>query len=150
MASILESRGVSAQQVSALGPEGVDVVESQPLVTVARFFSPAEAHTARMALEEAGVQAWVADETVGTMYGIGVGARVQVRESDAETARAALGQEPVPADALPADLAEPACPACGSRHVAPEAWVMDTTSDERDSRRKWHYVCADCQEAWPA
>jgi len=157
--SILRSRGVSSEQVSALGPEGVDVLESQPLVTVARFFSPAEAHTARMALEDAGVEAWVADESVGTMYGVGVGARVQVRESDAETAKTVLAQEPVPGDALPADLAEPACPVCGSRHVAPEAWIFDPSTEERQlptpaesgpSRRKWYYVCADCGEAWPA
>ncbi len=157
VASILDARGVSSQQVAALGPEGIDVVESRPLVTLARFFSPAEAHTARMALENAGLHAWVADETLGTSYGLGVGARLQVWDSEADTARAVLAQEPATADELPADLAEPACPACGSRRVAPEAWIVGESGEEAadpldwgPSRRKWHYFCADCREAWPA
>jgi hypothetical protein len=158
VASILQARGVSAHQVAALGPEGTDVVESQPVVTVGRFLSPAVAHTARMALENAGLQAWIDDEAGGTLYGPGIGARLQVFDADADAARAILAQEPVTADELPADLGEPACPACGSRRVAPEAWVLDPSEEERadspdwggSSRRKWHYVCADCREAWPA
>jgi hypothetical protein len=157
VASILDARGVSSGQVAALGPEGVDVVESRPLVTVARFFSPAEAHTARMALESAGLHAWVADENLGSSYGLGVGARLQVWDAEVDAARAVLAQEPATADDLPPDLAEPACPACGSRRVAPEAWIVGESSGEAadrpdwgPSRRKWHYVCADCREAWPA
>jgi len=101
VASILRTRGVSPEDVIALGPEPTvtEVMDSEPTVTVATFFSPAEAHASRMAL-----------------------------------------------------IAEPACPACGSRNVAPEAWVDESESDRqrrRGTRRKWHYVCGDCREAWP-
>jgi hypothetical protein len=154
VASILKSRGLSPGAVIALGPEPavMEVVESEPTVTVATFFSPAEAHGSRMALEEAGIRAWVMDESLGTMYGVGVGTRVQVRAKDVDAARQVLSSQPAPGDALPADMAEPACPACGSRNVAPEAWVGETESDQPHgghTRRQWHYVCADCQEAWP-
>jgi hypothetical protein len=153
VASILKTRGLSPGDVIGLGPEpsAMEVVESEPTVTVATFFSPAEAHGSRMALEEAGIPAWVMDESVGTIYGVGVGTRVQVRAKDADAAREVLSSPPAPGDALPADIAEPACPACGSRNVAPEAWVDETESSEarQPTRRQWHYVCADCREAWP-
>jgi putative signal transducing protein len=151
VASILSSRGVSAKAVEAMGPEGGDVPESAPVVTIAAFTNPAEAHASRMALEEAGISAWVADEAVGTMYGFGVGTRLQVRAADEAVAREILASPPAPSEALPADLAEPACPACGSRNVAPEAWVQEEQADPSSSggRRKWYYVCADCREAWP-
>jgi hypothetical protein len=151
VASVLKARGISPDEISALGPEGHDVLESAPTVTVATFFSPAEAHGSRMALEEAGISAWVADEALGTMYGVGVGARLQVRAQDAEAACEALAAT-ASAEALPADLAEPPCPACGSQNVTPEAWVDETPTDGARwprSRRKWYYVCGDCREAWP-
>jgi len=103
VAALLEARGVSAAEVAALGPEGWDVVESQNLVTVARYFSPIEAHTHRMALEEAGIRAWVLDEDLGTMYGIAVGPRLQVRSEDLSAARAVLDSPPASASALPPD-----------------------------------------------
>jgi hypothetical protein len=122
-------------------------------VTIANFFSPAEAHASRMALEEAGIAAWVADEAGGTMYGVGIGARLQVRAKDEAAARAVLSAAPASAEGLPPDLAEPPCPACGSRNVTPEAWLDETDSGKPRwplTRRKWYYVCANCDEAWPA
>jgi hypothetical protein len=71
VASVLKDRGILPDEVIAMGPEGVDVVESKPTVTIAQFFSPAEAHASRMALEEAGLAAWVTDEAGGTIYSIG-------------------------------------------------------------------------------
>jgi Putative prokaryotic signal transducing protein len=106
VASILASRGVSPAEIAAMGPEGVDVAESAPTVTVGTFFSPTEAHASRMALEEGGVSAWVVDESVGTMYGVGVGARLQVRATDEAAAREILAS-PAPAEALPPDAADP-------------------------------------------
>ncbi len=151
VASILASRGVSPRDVESLGPEGGDVPESAPLVTVATFFSPAEGHASRMALEEGGIAAWVADEAIGTMYGVGVGARLQVRASDEAAAREILASPAAPTDALPPELSDPACPACGSRNVAPEAWLDEEQQGQPGwpGRRKWHYVCSDCAEAWP-
>jgi hypothetical protein len=99
VAALLEARGVSAAEVARLGPEGSDVMEAQDLITVARYFSPIEAHTYRMALEEAGIRAWVLDEDLGTMYGIAVGPRLQVRSEDLSAARAVL-DSPACASAL--------------------------------------------------
>jgi hypothetical protein len=152
VASLLKDRGISPDEVIAMGPEGYDVVESEPTATIATFFSPAEAHASRMALEDAGIRAWVVDEAGGTMYGVGIGARLQVRAKDQGAAREVLAAAPISGDVLPPDLAEPPCPACGSRNVAPEAWVDDEGGDEPRwirSRRKWYYVCKDCEEAWP-
>ena len=67
VASILKARGVSPEDVTALGREGVDIAEGQPLVTVGRYFSPHEAHAMRMALEEANLRAWVSDESGSAM-----------------------------------------------------------------------------------
>jgi hypothetical protein len=151
VASVLKGRGVSPEDVIAMGPEGVDAVESAPTVTIANFFSPAEGHASRMALEDAGIAAWVADEAGGTLYGVGIGARLQVRVEDEDTARDVLSAAPVSAEALPPDIAEPPCPACGSRNVAPEARLDKADRNEPRGRlpgRKWYYVCAECREAW--
>ncbi len=151
-ALVLKDRGISPDAVTAMGPEGIDVVESEPTVTIARFFSPAEAHACRSALEEAGISAWVIDDAGGAMYGIGIGARLQVRAKEQDAAREFLATAPVSGEELPPDIAEPPCPACGSRNVAPEAWVDGEGSREDRwsfGHRKWYYVCKDCEEAWP-
>jgi hypothetical protein len=98
-AELLRARGISPEEVVAMGPEGYDVVESAPTVTIARFFSPPEAHGLRMALEEAGIPAWVVDEGLGTSFGVGVGARVHVRATDEEAARQLLDAAPVAPEA---------------------------------------------------
>jgi len=151
VASILRDRGLSPEEVAAMGPEGRDVVESEPTVTIGRFFSPPEAHASRMALEEGGITAWVTDEAGGTMYGFGIGVRLQVRTSDVAAAQELLGQ--LTADGVPPEIAEPPCPACGSRNVTSEAWLESEESSMprwRQTRRRWHYVCGACREAWPA
>jgi putative signal transducing protein len=143
VAQMLKDRGVAPEDVVAMGPEGTDVVESEPTVTIARFFSPAEAHISRMALEEAGLAAWVADEAGGTMYGVGIGTRLQVRAKDEAAAREVLAAAPISSEALPPDLAEPPCRACSSRNVAPQS------RPDEEGPQKWFYVCADCGESWP-
>jgi hypothetical protein len=129
------------------------IEEFEQIVTVARFFSTAEAQAARMALEDAGIAASVTDEVLGSMYGVAVGSRLQVRSSDESAAREFLGAAPASGDDLPPEIAEPPCPSCSSRNVLPEAWVVQPEDDDaqaRSTRRKWYYVCADCHEAWPA
>jgi hypothetical protein len=88
VASILASRGLSPVEISALGPEGGDVLESQPLITIGNYLTSFEAQTDRMALEAAGIPAWVTDEMAGTMYPNG--ARLQVRVGDEAAALALL------------------------------------------------------------
>ena len=107
VAAILATRGVSPTEVVAQGPEGEDVLEGQQLVTVGSYNSAAVAHLQRMALEEAGLQAWVCDETVGGWYPVGIGLRLQVRVEDETAARAVLEVDAVPASTVPPELAEP-------------------------------------------
>jgi len=151
-ASILAARGISPAEVSALGPEGEDVVEHEPLVTVARYFSPAEAHAGRLAIEAAGLQAWVADESLGTVYGVGVGARLQVRAEDEATARALLDGEVAAGAARPTDLPEPPCPRCGSSDIALSSEPIEDPEVPRGRggrrRREWYYDCKACGHHW--
>jgi len=139
--ALLTERGVSPAEVVALGPEGEDVVEAQEFVTLGNFFSPVEAHAHRLALEQAGVAAWVFDE----MVGIGLGARLQVRAEDEGAARAVLEAEPVPASALPIELAEPPCPKCGSGETFQA--VAEAESDS-PTPRTWQYECESCGHVW--
>jgi hypothetical protein len=151
VASILEGRGLSPDEVAAMGPEGEDVVESQSLATVARYFSPAEAHTGRLALEDAGLPAWVADESMGTIYGIGVGARLQVRIEDEVAARAILEAGPTPAGSLPPELAEPPCSQCGSNDLSQTSEPIEDPEAPRirgRRRKQWYYSCSTCGHRW--
>jgi hypothetical protein len=100
VAAILRERGVSPADVAAVGPEGVEVAESETVVTLANFLSPVQA----------------------------LGARVRVREQDLEAAQAILDEledEPVTADDLPPELAEPPCPRCGSSKVTQFTEVIE-------------------------
>jgi hypothetical protein len=134
-----------------MGPEGEDVLEQRRLVTVARYFAPAEAHAARMALETAGFQAWVVDESLGTVYGLGVGTRLQVRVEDEAAARAVLEGEPGGIGELPAELGEPPCPQCGSRDIRVSSEVIEDADLRRargGRRRDWYYDCRACGHRW--
>jgi hypothetical protein len=139
VASILTTRGIAPSDVIALGPEGIDVVEEQPLVTIGRYFNPVEAHGHRMALEEANLRAWVTDESGGAMFGVGVGTRLQVRVEDEAAARAVLEGAAVPASTPPPELAEAACPKCGSPGVEQEAAQPGHAS---------RYECSSCRHSW--
>jgi len=61
------------------------------LVTIAGFPNAMLAHMAKLRLEEEGIVSFLADEFGATMVPLGVeGVKLQVRESDAEAARAVL------------------------------------------------------------
>jgi hypothetical protein len=150
VAIILASRGISPGEIAALGPEGVDVVETQQLVTVGRYPTPLEAHSHRLALEAAGLTAWVCDEAAGTMYGMGVGARLQVRVEDEEAARAVLEDQPSPSAEMPPECGDPPCPRCGSTDVtetaeAAEPLPLPQVSRPRNSLR---HECRACGHSW--
>jgi hypothetical protein len=160
VAGILRARGVSPEEVTALGPEPVSEPkaaarepQAASLVTVAEFPNGAIAQSVAMALEEAGIEVWVTDQ-VQSYYG--VGSRVQVSRADVDAAREVLAS-PAPSVAIPEDLAEPPCPACASTNVAPEVWLSEASeaapqqdaARSTDRRRIWYYVCGDCREAWP-
>jgi hypothetical protein len=148
VASILAGRGLSPAEITAQGPEDVDVVEGQPLVTVGRYSNPVHAHACRMALEAAGLASWVSDETGGGL-GTGIGARLQVRVEDEAAAREVLDAAPVPASEMPPEMAELPCPRCGSSEVTQTAEVGEATTLhlERPSR-VWRYQCGSCGHTW--
>jgi hypothetical protein len=152
VASILAGRGIGADSVLAMGPEGHDAVEQRPLATVARYFSPAEAHAGRLALEAAGLEAWVVDETLGTVYGVGVGTRLRVRVEDQEAARAILEDETGGVADLPPELAAPPCPICHSSDIALSPEPIDDADVHRAyggrRRREWYYDCRACGHRW--
>jgi hypothetical protein len=153
VASILATRGISLAAVAAMGPEGEDVVEGRPLATIARYFGPAGAQASRMALEASEIPAWVVDESLGAVYGVGVGTRVQVRVEDEAAARAVLEGEPASAAVLPAELAEPPCPQCGSKDVNQTSQPIEDPDTEPARggrrRRQWYYDCGGCGHRWP-
>jgi hypothetical protein len=101
VAAALRGRGVSAAEIEALPPAGTDVIEDQPVASIARFFNPGEAHAFKMALAEAGIPAWVADQSVGTMYGIAIGVRLLVRTTDVAAAQEILDSAAASAAELP-------------------------------------------------
>ena len=146
VASILAARGLSPAEVVALGPEGEDALEGQQLVTVGSYSSAVEAHAHRMTLEEAGLQAWVCDETVGAWYGVGIGCRLHVRVEDETTARAVLEAEPAPGSEIPPELAEPTCPSCGSSEVNQAVEVPESLPRSTGGYRS--YDCESCRHTW--
>jgi hypothetical protein len=87
VAAILKDRGFSPGEIAAMGPEGYDAVEGAP-TTIGTFVNEGEAQALRMALEEAGIAAWVVDEARG--QALVAEARLQVRAADAEAARQIL------------------------------------------------------------
>jgi hypothetical protein len=148
---ILTARGLSVSEIKAMGPEPREEPQGDPtgegLVTVGRFFNSAMAHAARLALEQAGIDALVADEHLGTVYGVAVGARVQVRAGDEAAARAVLEQEPASASQLPPEIAEGPCPKCGSAEVTQSAEVVESLSAPGEGRA-WRYECLSCGHTW--
>ena len=145
-AAVLRSRGVSPADVAALGPEGVDVAEDQPLVTIGRYFSPHDAHALRMALEEANLRAWVSEESGGAMFGVGIGSRLRVRAEDEAAARAVLEAAAIPASGGP-PLTEQPCPRCGVRE-ARQGSAESAAPAEPGAARLFRFECDSCGHSW--
>jgi hypothetical protein len=103
---------------------GLEVVDSQRLVTVRRYRDLSEAIVARTVLESAGIYCFLRDENlvrldwqVSNFIG---GIRLQVRPED-EAAAVDLLNQPVP-ESIPfegrGDYAQPVCPRCGSTNIS--------------------------------
>jgi hypothetical protein len=148
--TILTNRGISTDEIAALKPEGVEVVEARQLVTIGWYPTTWEAHSRRLALEAAGLAAWVCDEFGGTMYGSGVGARLQVRVEDEEAARATLDNEPDLAEQEPEESVDPPCPKCGSTDVSDTSEPPERTPlpQAGGSRCSWCHECRACGHSW--
>jgi hypothetical protein len=145
----IEDRGVRAEADDPgaapadpeAGREGTDILEDQELVTVGQYFNPIEAHGHRMALEQAGLRAWVCDENIGATYRVGIGTKLQVRAEDEADARAILEMDSAPASSdwwsdLSDDVVEPpdAVAPAPREQAAPASEVPSVENDSRAGR----------------
>lgn len=93
---------MSADAENGGAPDEPDAGEDFALVTVGRYRSPIEAQAYRMAIEQAGLRAWVSDENMGTTFGPVIGTGLEVRARDEEAALAILERKTEPrAEAAP-------------------------------------------------
>ena len=149
--SLLIGRGVGSVPPGPTRSDPVSVVEDQALVTVAQYFSPAGAHILRSALDSAGIEAWVADESTGSTYGVAVGTRVRVREEDADAANDLLQALEEAPPVLPPDLAAPACPKCGAAGATQSSELIEGSDQAGGNprlHRSWYYDCMKCMHRW--
>jgi hypothetical protein len=99
----------------------------EKLVTVGTFAAPWEAHLAQARLASEGIDAMVADENLGSLYGGSLvgGVKLRVREEEAARAAEVLSQEsPIPPIYLVTeeDALAPRCPTCRSEDIRFERW----------------------------
>jgi hypothetical protein len=150
--SILKARGAGIPVGAKTHSYSEDVIEDRPLVTVGKYFSSVEAHAGRSILESAGLEAWVADETLGSIYGVGVGVRLRVRGRDESSARELLAAAELAPAELPPGLAAPSCPSCGAGGAIQTSDLMegpDPLGGNAKLRRFWFYDCQVCGHRWP-
>jgi hypothetical protein len=144
VACILNQRGVSLDKDSKF--DGAVLEETSDLATVASYNNDIDAETNRLALESAGLSAWISNRQ---SYGAGAFVHLQVREEDLEAARQILEpSEPAPSSDLPAEIAEPPCPKCGSRMVTERAEILEPSEIPFPSEQAWLYCCASCGHKW--
>src|SRR5215210_77407 len=99
----------------------------EKLVTVGTFAAPWEAHLAQTRLASEGIDAMVAGENVGSLYGGSLvgGVKLRVREEEAARATELLAREsPIPPIYLVTeeDALAPRCPTCRSEDILFERW----------------------------
>jgi predicted Zn-ribbon and HTH transcriptional regulator len=108
-------------KLSPLTPKAI--IPPDPIVTIATFSYPTEAHLYKTKLESEGIDAFVADEHMvqaNWLYSLAIGGvRLQVKESEAEEALSILrgistnAHEETPA----AETGEDRCPKCNSTNI---------------------------------
>jgi len=147
--SILRGRGVSPGENVIQEESILDETAGLDLIAVANYFSYMDAETDRLALEAKGLKAWIFHEHASSMQGFR-GVQLQVRAEDLTAAMGILESEPVPSSDLPAEIAEPPCPKCGSRKVTEGADALEPSAHSTRSspRTIWRYNCASCGHKW--
>lgn len=122
----------------------------EKLVTVGTFAASWEARLAQARLATEGIDAVVADENVGSLYGGGVvgGIKLRVREGEAARATELLACEsPIPEIYLVTeeDARQPRCPSCRAEDIASDPWARRGLADLWLGRR---WTCRRCGAAW--
>ncbi len=111
-------------------PRQKKVISSEPLVTVATFSYPLEAHLSRAKLESEGIEGFVADEHMviaNWLYSIAIGGvKLWVKKSDAEKAAEILRGIParIPEKVTESteSVDEERCPKCNSIDIRYETF----------------------------
>jgi predicted RNA-binding Zn-ribbon protein involved in translation (DUF1610 family) len=151
--SILNARGISPARGEGgtsleEAEEGIlDAAAGQDLVTVGNYSRYVDAETDRMALEANGLKAWLFHQYGPPMEGFGPAVQLKVLEEDLAAAMHILESEAVASFELPAEIAEPPCPKCGSRQVAERAEIVESAVDS-SPKQAWFYNCASCGYKW--
>jgi DNA-directed RNA polymerase subunit M/transcription elongation factor TFIIS len=151
VASILNGRGISPDKNSEPEEEIPDVPANLNLATVATYTDNIDVETDRLALEAKGLKTWVFNQYSALKAGVLYSVQLQVREEDFRAAMRILElepSEPVPSSDLPAEIAEPPCPKCGSRKVMEEAEALEPSGIQSPSEQVWFYHCASCGNKW--
>jgi len=132
------------------------------LVTIATFSHPTEAYLPKSRLEADGIPSFVADaDTINTnwLYSTAIGgAKLQVREEDAQRALEILNLKAEPAEWIEEEFGktheDDKCPQCGSLHIRYErfairwlflSWLV-LQFPLPFMKRKWE--CQDCGHTW--
>jgi ribosomal protein S27AE len=153
---ILAGRRVDVAAVQATPSPRPDVLDHEALETVASLSDPLQANLCRMALLEAGIQAWLPTENLAAIappLGVAFGIAVLVRPEDAAAAREVIAGIEAGAAAIPEE-SDP-CPRCGSvatEHVsAPDregavmGWLMVGLPRPAVI---WRWRCGSCGHTW--
>lgn len=154
--AILQDRGVDAAalQAGAAGPSEVPRFEA--LESVASLGDSFRANLCRMALREAGIEAWLSNEHlagVAPPLGLAIGIDVLVRPGNAASAREVLSDVERGAASIPEE--PEACPGCGSsdtehlrapdRLSAISGWALTSTPLPTGI---WRWRCKQCGHEW--
>jgi hypothetical protein len=154
--TILQERGVDTTAVKAAGPPAADTLEFAALEAIASFRSQLSASLCRMALAQAGIEAWLSTENLAAIsppLGLAIGVDVLVRPENANLARKLLaefesGGRPVPEESQ-------SCPRCGGtdteharrvgRLSAVAGWALAGTPIPMVA---WRWKCKHCGHEW--
>jgi hypothetical protein len=146
VSSILSGRGIlPGGEPESDGKEAfLDETADLDLVVVGDYDNYMDAETDRLALETKSLKVWIFNRST-SMQGLGSGGQLRVLSEDLAKAKAILESEPVPSSDLPAEIAEPPCPQCGSRNVTERAETMESSPDPTGL---WFYQCSACRHTW--
>lgn len=134
-------------------------IDPSALITVTTCVDLGEAHIKRSALEAAGIDAYIDNESLVSAYpslGYLDAIRIQVRAAHVRAAKQILDSVSVlpNSDDEAHDDVDP-CPACGSLHVFKIGMKSDAKSgnspeglDARGLARHTRYRCVECGEIW--
>jgi len=153
IASILKERGVSPGEYTEPEEDVEDETAGLALVVVGNYFNQGDAEADRLALEEKGLRAWIFNEESPQDAGSASSMQLRVFPDDLTAAMAILNTAPIHSSDLPADIAGPPCPKCGSSRIAEQAEIVESFDASSSSYRptpeqKWFYNCASCDYKW--